>query len=138
MAGGKSTQPFARALRHSMQSTTSSAAAVAQALEVAEELVHEWLASRTEPLPRQVASLEALLSLEPGELSELLGYRPISPLDHQPVLMTSEEAAHYLATTTRHMRRLTLERRIPHVKLGSKVRFRRDDLDTFIKANRRP
>ena len=40
-----------------------------------------------------------------------------------------------LGTTVRHLRRLRSENRIPYVKLGGKLRFRRADLVGFIEAN---
>jgi excisionase family DNA binding protein len=43
-------------------------------------------------------------------------------------LMTFEEAAERLGTTSRHMRRLVIERRIAYRKLGRYVRFQPDDL----------
>jgi excisionase family DNA binding protein len=53
-------------------------------------------------------------------------------------LMNYEEAAKYLATNTRHIRRLWAERRLAAVKIGRQVRFRREDLDAYIKRNLRP
>jgi excisionase family DNA binding protein len=54
------------------------------------------------------------------------GYRP--PLD-------LAEAAEYLGTSERHVRRLVAEHGLPFVKLGRKVRFQVTDLDAFIEAN---
>lgn len=54
------------------------------------------------------------------------------------VLLDYQAAAEYLDTTYHHLRRMVYERRIPHVKLGRKVRFIRDDLDAFIRAQRVP
>ena len=50
-------------------------------------------------------------------------------------LLDIEGAAHMLGTTVRHLRRLRSENRIPYVKLGGKLRFRRADLIGFIEAN---
>ena len=50
-------------------------------------------------------------------------------------LLDIEGAAHMLGTTVRHLRRLRSENRIPYVKLGGKLRFRRADLVSFIEAN---
>ena len=50
-------------------------------------------------------------------------------------LLDIEDAAHMLGTTVRHLRRLRSENRIPYVKLGGKLRFRRADLVGFIEAN---
>ncbi len=50
-------------------------------------------------------------------------------------LLDIEGAAHMLGTTVRHLRRLRSENRIPYVKLGGKLRFRRADLVGFIEAN---
>jgi excisionase family DNA binding protein len=51
-------------------------------------------------------------------------------------LMTFEEAAEWLGTTPRHMRRLVLERRIAYRKLGRFVRFHPDDLAEYVAAQR--
>ena len=44
-------------------------------------------------------------------------------------------AAVYLNTSERHVRRLRAENRLRYVKVGAKLRFRREDLDGFISAN---
>jgi excisionase family DNA binding protein len=47
------------------------------------------------------------------------------------------DAAIYVGTTERHLRRLVSERRIPFLKLaGSKIRFLPDDLDQCLDAQR--
>jgi excisionase family DNA binding protein len=51
-------------------------------------------------------------------------------------LLDIEEAAVYLATSARHVRRLVAERRIAYVKVGHFIRFTTDDLDMFIEAGR--
>lgn len=51
-------------------------------------------------------------------------------------LLTVEQAAAQLGTTTRFIRRLRTERRIPVVKLGKHIRIDSDDLDTYIRASR--
>ena len=51
-------------------------------------------------------------------------------------LMTFEEAAERLGTTSRHMRRLVIERRIAYRKLGRYVRFHPDDLAEYVAAHR--
>ena len=53
-------------------------------------------------------------------------------------LMTPEEAAQFLGTSVRHIRRLVAERRLAHRKIGRYVRFDRRDLDAFITANTVP
>ena len=50
-------------------------------------------------------------------------------------LLRVAEAAAYLNTSERHVRRLRAEHRLRYVKVGAKLRFRRDDLDAFIAAN---
>lgn len=47
-------------------------------------------------------------------------------------LVDSDEAARTLGTSARHIRRLVAERRLPFVKVGAFVRFRREDLQAFI------
>jgi excisionase family DNA binding protein len=51
-------------------------------------------------------------------------------------LLTVEEAAGRLNTTSRHVRRLVFERRITYRKLGNYVRFHPDDLAEYVAANR--
>ena len=53
-------------------------------------------------------------------------------------LLTVDQAAERLGTSTRFVRRLTAEKRIPYVKLGggSKVRIDENDLEAFIAASR--
>lgn len=50
-------------------------------------------------------------------------------------LLTEDQAAQYLATSPRHLRTLRASRRIPYVKVGRRVRFRRSDLDAFAASN---
>ncbi|MCE7011514.1 helix-turn-helix domain-containing protein [Kibdelosporangium philippinense] len=49
---------------------------------------------------------------------------------------TVQEAADYMNTTVRFVRRLISERRIPFHRLGRHVRLKRTDVDTFIDAGR--
>ena len=51
-------------------------------------------------------------------------------------LLTVEQAAARLGTTTRFIRRLRTERRIPVVKLGKHIRIDSNDLDAYILASR--
>jgi excisionase family DNA binding protein len=51
-------------------------------------------------------------------------------------LLTVEEAAERLGTSTRFVRRLILERRIAYTKLGRHVRITPRDLDAFVRAGR--
>lgn len=55
----------------------------------------------------------------------------VSPDD----LLTTPEAASYLNVTDRWMRRAVADRRVPFVKVGRLLRFRRKALDEFIAAN---
>ena len=50
-------------------------------------------------------------------------------------LLGVADAAVYLNTSERHVRRLRAENRLRYVKVGAKLRFRRNDLDGFIAAN---
>lgn len=50
--------------------------------------------------------------------------------------LTVAEAAAYLNTSVRFIRRLIAERRIAFHKLGAHIRFSRSDLDSFIQAGR--
>jgi excisionase family DNA binding protein len=51
-------------------------------------------------------------------------------------LLNVEQAAEQLGTSTRFIRRLIAERRIPFTKLGKHVRIDAADLDAFIAAGR--
>jgi len=51
-------------------------------------------------------------------------------------LIDLEQAAFYLGTSERHLRRLWQERRIAGIKVGRRVHFSRRDLDVFIEKNR--
>jgi excisionase family DNA binding protein len=51
-------------------------------------------------------------------------------------LLTVDEAADRLGTTTRFVRRLIAERRIAYVKVGRHVRLDPTDVEAFIAASR--
>ena len=51
-------------------------------------------------------------------------------------LLSVEEAAARLGTSTRFVRRLIFERRIAFVKVGRHVRIAPEDLDAFVAAGR--
>jgi len=57
---------------------------------------------------------------------------------HSPssAVLDLEAAAAYLGTSSRHLRRLYSERRIPFHKVGKYVRFSRADLDRFLAGHR--
>ena len=50
-------------------------------------------------------------------------------------LLTIDEAANYLTSTRRHLRRLYADGRLRVVHVGRAVRFTVSDLDAFISAN---
>jgi excisionase family DNA binding protein len=52
------------------------------------------------------------------------------------VLLTVDQAAERLGTTTRFIRRLRTERRIAVVKLGKHIRIDSNDLEAFILTSR--
>ena len=45
--------------------------------------------------------------------------------------------ADYLGVSIRHIRRLVAERRVPHIKWGSKLHFDPDEIDAWIDQHRR-
>jgi excisionase family DNA binding protein len=55
-----------------------------------------------------------------------------------PELLDITEAAEFLCTSIRHMRRLVAEDKLSVVKIGGKLRFDRADLQKFIDDHRRP
>ena len=52
------------------------------------------------------------------------------------MMLTVDQAAERLGTSTRFIRRLRAERRIPIVKLGKHIRIDSNDLDAYITASR--
>jgi len=52
------------------------------------------------------------------------------------VLLTVDQAAERLGTTTRFIRRLRTERRIAVIKLGKHIRIDSQDLEAYIAASR--
>jgi excisionase family DNA binding protein len=54
----------------------------------------------------------------------------------EQMYLTVPEAAQYLNTTVRFVRRLIEERRIAFHRLGRHIRLARTDLDVFIAASR--
>lgn len=52
----------------------------------------------------------------------------------QPQWLTVDPAAAYLQQTSRWLMRARQEGRIPAVKIGRRLYFRRSDLDAFIEA----
>ena len=55
--------------------------------------------------------------------------------DHEPPL-SIEQAARYLNVEVRWMRRAVFERRLPYYKVGRYIRFRREDLEEFLRRRR--
>ena len=53
-----------------------------------------------------------------------------------PRLLDAQEAAWYLNTTPRWVHGAWASRQLPAVKVGRQVRFRVEDLDDFIEAQR--
>jgi len=62
--------------------------------------------------------------------------RPNQTAD-RPRLLTIDEVADLLSVSTRHVRRLVSERRIPFVKWGHLLRFDPRDMEAWIDAGRR-
>ena len=51
-------------------------------------------------------------------------------------MLTTEEAAQYLGTTPRHIRRLVSDHSLSHYKVGGRVRFADVDLDAWLDGRR--
>jgi excisionase family DNA binding protein len=51
-------------------------------------------------------------------------------------LLNTEEAAAYLGTSPRHVRKLWSERKLAAVLVGRLVRFDRGDLDAYVTSRR--
>jgi excisionase family DNA binding protein len=54
----------------------------------------------------------------------------------QPLLVDMETVARWLSTSTRHVRRLVAEKRIPFVKVGHFVRFDLDDVARWVEEQK--
>ena len=64
-----------------------------------------------------------------------LAGRPGRPAG-EPQLLTLDETAQRLCTSTRFVRRLVAERRLGYTKIGKFVRFDRADVEDFIRRGR--
>ena len=53
-------------------------------------------------------------------------------------IVNIDAAADHVGSTTRHLRRLVAERRIPFLHVGRKVRFDTAELDRWLDAQRVP
>ncbi len=73
------------------------------------------------------SSAEDAVARQPFNSPEIVA-RPMDPL------LDAEQAARYLGTGTRFVRRLIAEHRIDYIKLGKYVRLRQSTLDAFIDA----
>lgn len=51
-------------------------------------------------------------------------------------MLTTEEAADYLGTSARHVRRLVSDHQLSHYKVGGRNRFSDVDLDAWLDARR--
>ena len=58
-------------------------------------------------------------------------------MNNNKILLTQEEAAKYLGTTvgTLNTWRHLGKQKIPYVRWGNRIRYRREDLDAWIQAN---
>ncbi|MBI1352088.1 MAG: helix-turn-helix domain-containing protein [Actinomycetales bacterium] len=63
---------------------------------------------------------------------EQSGRRSATPTSSSGDLLTVEQAADYLNITDHFVRRLVRERRIPFLKVGRLVRFRRADIEVYL------
>ena len=56
--------------------------------------------------------------------------------DTLPHLLTIDQLVERLGTSTRHVRRLIAERRIPYLKVGKLVRFDPDEINRWLNDSR--
>lgn len=71
------------------------------------------------------------------ELAKVPGTTSPVPLGDEPSVLGVDQAAAYLGVSPSLIRRLSYERRLIHFKVGSKVKFRRADLDKFVEEGKR-
>ena len=55
-----------------------------------------------------------------------------------PVVLITSEAAALLRIDPRHLRRLVRAQRVPHIRLGRELRFRRESLLTWLRDREVP
>jgi excisionase family DNA binding protein len=92
------------------------------------------------PAERELIDTMLLLVDELRLLREqITGIRAPSaqPIMDEPNILDVNQAAGYLGVSPTFIRRLAYERRLVHYKVGSKVRFRRTDLEKFIEDGKR-
>jgi transcriptional regulator with XRE-family HTH domain len=71
-------EEFRRRLRERREQQRLSQRDVADIIGVSHTAVSQWESGRSLPVPTKVPELERALELEPGALSRLLGYLPIT------------------------------------------------------------
>jgi excisionase family DNA binding protein len=79
--------------------------------------------------------LRITFRLTGGLMSNAVTKTLVSPAQRAPLLDT-DELAKVLNVTSRHIRRLVAERRIPFVKVGRFVRFDPSELDVWLDQQR--
>jgi excisionase family DNA binding protein len=62
--------------------------------------------------------------------------KPPQAVRQSDQLLDIDQVADLLSTTTRHIRRLVFERRIPYVKVGRYVRFDPGDLAQWVEGQK--
>jgi excisionase family DNA binding protein len=77
-----------------------------------------------------------LQTLFPGAFPDTLPEQETRQEKPAGALLTTEEAAEFLAISPETLRRLCRRKAISFVKVGGDYRFQREDLQTWIKANR--
>jgi transcriptional regulator with XRE-family HTH domain len=89
---GAQREVFRRALKQAREDAGLSQRALARAVDVSPGAVWQWERDRDGTVPRldMTTRLEQVLKLEPGQLSRLLGYVPVTA---EPGTMTSVVAA---------------------------------------------
>jgi excisionase family DNA binding protein len=60
----------------------------------------------------------------------------VTNAERMPHLMTIDQLVERLGTSTRHIRRLIAERRIPYLKVGKLVRFDPDEINQWLDDSR--
>jgi transcriptional regulator with XRE-family HTH domain len=79
-------EEFRRVLKNTRARRRLSLAALGRATGVSKSAVAQWESGRSLPIPAKVPDLERALDLEPGTLSRLLGYLPITSGDDKTAL----------------------------------------------------
>lgn len=86
--------------------------------------------------PERIAKVNAIVppADETGR-GALAARKELKPLGPERAVMTREEAADYLGVSVPTLWRMVRAGEVPHVMVGKRARYRREDLDAYLDGN---